>query len=45
MIKCRKTSRKKNTEYTVLDEIIEKVKVSKNHNDQHPQQQQQPQQQ
>ena len=32
---------KENNEYAVLDQIIEKVKVFENHNDQHPQQLQQ----
>eukprot|EP00253_Pinus_taeda_P016174 PITA_16174 len=36
---------KENKEYTVLDEITEKVKVPKNNNNQQPQQQQPPQQQ
>ena len=37
-----KKQEKENREYTVLDEITKKVKVSANHNDQQPQQQQQP---
>ena len=36
---------KENEEYTMLDEIIEKVKVPENHNDQQLEQQQQQQQQ
>ena len=40
-----KKQKKENKEYTVLDEITEKVKVPKNNNNQEPQQQQPPQQQ
>eukprot|EP00253_Pinus_taeda_P032731 PITA_32731 len=38
-----KTQEKENKEYTVLDEITEKVKVPENNNNQQPQQQQPPQ--
>ena len=37
-----KKHEKENREYTMLDEITEKVKVPANHNDQQPKQQQQP---
>ena len=37
-----KKQEKENKEYTVLDEITEKVKVPKNNNNQQPQQQQPP---
>ena len=40
-----KKQEKENKEYTVLDEITEKVKVPENNNNQEPQQQQPPQQQ
>jgi len=40
-----KKQEKENNEYTVLDEITEKVKVPENNNNQQPQQQQPPQQQ
>jgi len=35
----QKKQEKENREYTMLDEITEKVMVPKNHNDQHPEQQ------
>ena len=40
-----KKQEKESKEYTVLDEITEKVKVPKNNNNQHPQQKKPPQQQ
>eukprot|EP00253_Pinus_taeda_P019069 PITA_19069 len=42
--KMEKKQEKENREYTVLDEIIEKLKVPENHNDQQPEQPEQTQQ-
>ena len=44
-IKCKKKQEKENREYTVLNEITEKMKVHENHNDQQPEPEKQPQQQ